>query len=93
VPAQLADDAGRQQVLTTNIVSHRVSAAYPLGDTGAALAHTHSLARSDPAPTRQWIADLFEHLPEMRHYAPPRPYCGYDPDTPERGHASSQWFL
>ena len=36
----------------------------------------HSTAEwtNDPGPTRRWIADLFEHLPEMRRYAPPRPY-------------------
>ena len=36
----------------------------------------HSTAEwtDDPAPTRQWIADLFDHLPEMRRYTPPRPY-------------------
>jgi hypothetical protein len=33
----------RQQALTANIVSHRVSAAYLLGDAGTALAHAHSL--------------------------------------------------
>lgn len=41
--ARLTDDRARQQALTANIVSHRVSAAYLLGDAGAALAHAHSL--------------------------------------------------
>lgn len=41
--ARLADDRGRQQALTANIISHRVSAAYLLGDAGTALAHAHSL--------------------------------------------------
>ncbi|MGH3825867.1 MAG: helix-turn-helix domain-containing protein [Pseudonocardiaceae bacterium] len=41
--ARLAHDRGRQQELTANIVSHRVSAAYVLGDAGTALAHAHSL--------------------------------------------------
>ncbi|MGH3513266.1 MAG: helix-turn-helix domain-containing protein [Pseudonocardiaceae bacterium] len=41
--ARLADDRGRQQALSANIVSHRVSAAYLLGDAGAALAHARSL--------------------------------------------------
>jgi hypothetical protein len=41
--ARLAHDRGRQQALTANIVSHRVSAAYLLGDAGTALAHAHSL--------------------------------------------------
>ncbi|MGH3827455.1 MAG: helix-turn-helix domain-containing protein, partial [Pseudonocardiaceae bacterium] len=40
---RLADDRGRQQALTANIVSHRVSAAYLLGDAGTALAHANSL--------------------------------------------------
>ncbi|MGH3594186.1 MAG: helix-turn-helix domain-containing protein, partial [Pseudonocardiaceae bacterium] len=40
---RLTDDRGRQQALTANIVSHRVSAAYLLGDAGAALAHAHAL--------------------------------------------------
>ena len=36
----------------------------------------HSTAEwtDDLGPTRRWIADLFKHLPEMRRYAPPRPY-------------------
>ncbi|MGH3976569.1 MAG: helix-turn-helix domain-containing protein, partial [Pseudonocardiaceae bacterium] len=41
--ARLADDRGRQQALTANVVSHRVSAAYLLGDAGTALAHARSL--------------------------------------------------
>ena len=41
--ARLAGDRGQQQALTANIVSHRVSAAYLLGDAGTALAHAHSL--------------------------------------------------
>jgi hypothetical protein len=41
--ARLTHDPARQQTLTANIVSHRVSAAYLLGDAGAALAHAHSL--------------------------------------------------
>ncbi|MGH3778804.1 MAG: helix-turn-helix domain-containing protein [Pseudonocardiaceae bacterium] len=41
--ARLADDRGRQQALTANVISHRVSAAYLLGDAGTALAHAHSL--------------------------------------------------
>lgn len=41
--ARLAGDRGRQQALTANIVSHRVSAAYLLGDAGTALAHAHRL--------------------------------------------------
>ncbi len=28
----------------------------------------------DPGPTRTWIADLLEHLHELREYTPPRPY-------------------
>jgi hypothetical protein len=41
--ARLADDRVRRQALTANIVSHRVSAAYLLGDAGTALAHARSL--------------------------------------------------
>ncbi|MGH3898433.1 MAG: hypothetical protein ACRDTA_09285, partial [Pseudonocardiaceae bacterium] len=41
--ARLTGDRGRQQALTANIVSHRVSAAYLLGDAGTALAHAHGL--------------------------------------------------
>ncbi|MGH3871625.1 MAG: hypothetical protein ACRDSR_08950 [Pseudonocardiaceae bacterium] len=41
--ARLTGDRGRQQALTANIVSHRVSAAYLLGDAGTALTHAHSL--------------------------------------------------
>ncbi len=40
---RLADDRARQQALTANIVSHRVSAAYLLGDAGTALTHARSL--------------------------------------------------
>jgi transcriptional regulator with XRE-family HTH domain len=41
--ARLTDDPARHQALTANIVSHRVSAAYLLGDAGAALAHARSI--------------------------------------------------
>jgi hypothetical protein len=36
----------------------------------------HSAAEwdNDPAPTKAWIADLVEHLHELRPHAPPRPY-------------------
>ena len=44
--ARLADNRGRQRALTANIVSHRISAAYLLGDAGTALAHAHSLPLS-----------------------------------------------
>lgn len=40
---RLADDRVRQQALTANIVSHRVSAAYLLGDAGTALTYARSL--------------------------------------------------
>lgn len=40
---RLGADRERQQALTANVVSHRVSAAYVLGDAGTALAHAHSL--------------------------------------------------
>lgn len=42
----------------------------------ADFARLHSLAEwgNDPVPSRPWIADLLEHLPEMRDYRPPRPY-------------------
>jgi transcriptional regulator with XRE-family HTH domain len=40
---RLADDRARQQALTANVVSHRVSAAYLLGDAGTALTHARSL--------------------------------------------------
>lgn len=43
IAVRLTHDRGRQQELTANIVSHRVSAAYLLGDAGTALAHAHSL--------------------------------------------------
>lgn len=41
--ARLTDDRDRQQALIANIVSHRVSAPYLLGDAGTALAHAHSV--------------------------------------------------
>lgn len=40
---RLGGDRERQQALAANVVSHRVSAAYVLGDAGAALAHARSL--------------------------------------------------
>ncbi|HWR47141.1 MAG TPA: XRE family transcriptional regulator, partial [Pseudonocardiaceae bacterium] len=40
---RLAHDRARQQALTANIVSHRVSAAYLLGDAGTALVYARSL--------------------------------------------------
>ena len=40
---RLAHDRGRRQALNANIISHRVSAAYVLGDAGTALAHARSL--------------------------------------------------
>lgn len=40
---RLAHDPDRQQALAANVVSHRVSAAYVLGDAGTALAHARSL--------------------------------------------------
>jgi transcriptional regulator with XRE-family HTH domain len=41
--SRLGADQERQQALTANVVSHRVSAAYLLGDAGTALAHARSL--------------------------------------------------
>jgi hypothetical protein len=41
--ARLTGDRGRQQALTANVVSHRISAAYLLGDAGTALAYAHRL--------------------------------------------------
>ena len=41
--AGLTHDHERQQALTATVVSHRVSAAYVLGDTGAALVDARSL--------------------------------------------------
>ncbi|MEU7527275.1 helix-turn-helix transcriptional regulator [Saccharothrix sp. NPDC042600] len=40
---RLADDPDRHRTLVANLVSHQVSAAYELGDTGTALAHARSL--------------------------------------------------
>ena len=40
---RLDDTSNQQQALAANIVSHRVSAAYVLGDAGTALHHAHSL--------------------------------------------------
>lgn len=40
---RLTADPPRREALLTNIVSHKVSAAYLLGDAGAALAHAHSV--------------------------------------------------
>ncbi|MDQ3153212.1 MAG: helix-turn-helix domain-containing protein [Actinomycetota bacterium] len=40
---RLTDAPESQKALAANVVSHRVSAAYLLGDTGTALAHAHSL--------------------------------------------------
>ncbi|MGH8931990.1 MAG: helix-turn-helix domain-containing protein, partial [Egibacteraceae bacterium] len=41
--ARFPYDRGRHQALVANIVSHRVSAAYILGDAGTALAHARTL--------------------------------------------------
>jgi hypothetical protein len=41
--ARLIGQPPAQRALTANVVSHRVSASYLLGDAGAALAHAHSL--------------------------------------------------
>lgn len=41
--ARLVDDPAPHQALVANIVSHRVSAAYLLGDAGTALAHARSI--------------------------------------------------
>lgn len=41
--SRLDTDPRRQQALTANVVSHKVSAAYLLGDAGSALAHAQSL--------------------------------------------------
>ncbi|ASR35437.1 hypothetical protein BAY61_10990 [Prauserella marina] len=40
---RLADDHDRHRTLVANLVSHKVSAAYVLGDAGTALAHARSL--------------------------------------------------
>lgn len=40
---RLTAEPRAQRALAANVVSHRVSAAYLLGDAGAALAHAHSL--------------------------------------------------
>ncbi|MPZ80303.1 MAG: helix-turn-helix domain-containing protein [Actinophytocola sp.] len=40
---RLADDHDRHRALVANLVSHKVSAAYVLGDAGTALAHARSL--------------------------------------------------
>lgn len=40
---RLADAPDQHQALAANVVSHRVSAAYVLGDAGTALHHAHSL--------------------------------------------------
>jgi hypothetical protein len=40
---RLADDPDRHRALVANLVSHKVSAAYVLGDAGTALAHVRSL--------------------------------------------------
>jgi len=40
---RLTDAPESQKALAANVVSHRVSAAYLLGDAGTALAHAHSL--------------------------------------------------
>lgn len=53
-----------------------LSEAFHTGIPAAEFTRLHSTAEwdNDPAPTRQWIADLFEHLPTMRVYAPRSPY-------------------
>lgn len=43
VVQRLADDDEKHRALTANVVSHRVSGAFILGDAGAALAHAQSL--------------------------------------------------
>lgn len=40
---RLADQPDRHRALVANLVSHKVSAAYLLGDAGTALAYAHSL--------------------------------------------------
>jgi hypothetical protein len=40
---RLDADPARQRALTANVISHKVSAAYVLGDAGTALAHAQSL--------------------------------------------------
>jgi transcriptional regulator with XRE-family HTH domain len=40
---RLTDDPPRHEALLTNVISHKVSIAYLLGDAGTALAHAHSV--------------------------------------------------
>jgi hypothetical protein len=54
---RLDADPQRQQALAANVVSHRVSAAYLLGDAGTALAHARSLPLS-AIPTTERRARL-----------------------------------
>ncbi len=54
---RLADDQARSRALSANLVSHKVSAAFLLGDAGAALAHARSLPLS-AIPTTERRARL-----------------------------------
>lgn len=50
--------------------------AFHTGIPAAEFVRLHSTAEwtDRSAEVQQWIADLFDHLPEMRPYTPPRPY-------------------
>lgn len=54
---RLSDTPESQKALAANVVSHRVSTCYLLGDAGAALAHAHSL-RLAAVPTTERRARL-----------------------------------
>jgi transcriptional regulator with XRE-family HTH domain len=55
--ARLIDDRDRHRTLVANLVSHRVSAAFVLGDAGIALAHARSLPL-EAVPTTERRARL-----------------------------------
>lgn len=61
---------------TGNDVELLLTEAFHTGIPAADFTRLHSTAEWTErfAEVQQWIADLFDHLPEMRQYAPPRPY-------------------
>jgi hypothetical protein len=74
---RLADNPDRARALTANIVSHRVSAAYLLGDVGTVLAHARSLPLAAIPTTERRVRLLVD---VAMSYA--------QGDKPDRAHAT-----
>src|SRR6185312_5079735 len=74
---RLAEDRDRHQALTANIISHRVSAAYLLGDAGTALAHARTLPLA-AIPTAERRARLLVDVA----------LCYAQSDKPDRAYAT-----